>query len=154
MRDLRTELREHRGFAPTWQPEVGDMIVGLVREFSVAPGQYGDVNVVTIHDEETDEDWAVWLSSTVLLNEFQRLEPKVGERIGIRYDGKVLSKNSGNSYHRYLVKIDREDADLRERGGETSPAPEAAPKGVGTLPLKAPAKKTLLTVADDDEIPF
>lgn len=146
MRDLRTELRQHKGFAPSWQPEPGDIIVGTIVGFSIGSGQYGDVNIATIHDEEINQDLAVWLSSKVLLNEFQRLEPKIGERIGIRYDGKHPDKG----YHRYIVQIDRKDEVLRERGGETSP--NETPPSAGSLPLKTPPKKSL---ADDpDEIPF
>jgi len=153
-RNLRGELEDWQGYAPSWRPDEGDVLVGVVQEFTVGSTSWGDVNVCTLLDEETDEQIAVWLSSTVLLSEFTKLDVKPGDRVGIRYDGKHPEKR----YHRYVVRVDRDDPELRPRGGEiqAEAAPAAVPDTLPGLDKPKAAKKAVVTAVpdDDEEIPF
>jgi len=47
---------------------------------------------------------AVWLSHTVLLEQFKKQEPEPGERVGIKYHGPHPEKK----YEQYTLKVDRD----------------------------------------------
>jgi hypothetical protein len=84
MRDLFQELEDYTGeFPPAWKPEPGDVLVGKVVRYDRGFTVYGEVRTVTI-ERDNGERVAVWLSSTVLLNEFAKQKPKPGERVGER----------------------------------------------------------------------
>jgi hypothetical protein len=73
---------------------------------------------------------SLWLSTTVLLDQFKRLRPRIGERIGLKY----LGVHPDRGYHRYKLLVDREEPlDFTPLGGEAKVAAGAA---------------------DDDEVPF
>jgi len=104
MRDLRAELDDWDGAYPdAWRPQAGETLVGVVKNYTTASGQYGEVAVCTIAEEETGECVAVWLSSAVLLSLFKRHKPKVGERIGLKYGGTHPEKG----YKLYALVVDR-----------------------------------------------
>lgn len=74
---------------------------------------------------------SLWLNSTVLLGQFEREKPKVGERVGIRF----LGKHPDKGYKRFTLIVDRaepEEPDFSPLGGERDTADpfdfaEAAP---------------------------
>lgn len=123
--DLRSALSSFDGtFPDNWEPEAGDMIVGTIVRYGEGPRtKFGKSFVVTIHDTATDRDWSVWLSQTTLKNEFRRLNPQVGEQVGIKYFGKRTSAD-GVEYHAYKVITDRKQDALSMLGPE--PEPEIA----------------------------
>jgi len=101
MRDLRAELDDWDGAYPdAWRPRAGETLVGVVKNYTTAENQYGEVAVCTVSEEETGKAVAVWLSSAVLLSLFKRHKPKVGERIGLKYGGTRPEKG-------YKLVVDR-----------------------------------------------
>jgi len=128
MRDLFRELNDWSDWPPAWRPEPGDVLVGRVIRYDIGHTVYGPVRTVTI-ERDTGERVAVWLSSTVLLNEFAKQKPKPGERLGLKY----LGKHPELGYHRYRLLVDRDEPlEFTPLGGEA----------------KVPA------AGDDDEAPF
>lgn len=100
-RNLREELSNWDGQFHTWQPEPGDMIVGILQFVEQVETEYGVSKVATILDDEDHQRKSVWLSSTVLANEWQRQMPSIGDRIGIKYGGK-----HEKGYHMYALLVD------------------------------------------------
>jgi hypothetical protein len=112
-RDLAAELaQESRDFPESWKPRPGDIIVGVVAKYTQAESKFGTrwicvLNV--LNDLGVEYFVSIWLSHAVLLGEFAKLRPRVGERVGIkRLEDKV---GSGGSYARYVVKVDRPEAE-------------------------------------------
>jgi hypothetical protein len=104
MRDLERELEElDEGWPPSWQPEVGEHLLGRVRRYAKGPTAYGEVRTLVVDRDDGEGAVSVWLSSHVLLALFEREKPRVGERIGISYQGKHPTKG----YHRYALVVDR-----------------------------------------------
>lgn len=113
-RDLNQELKNWDGWPDAWKPQAGDVLVGTVETYDTGFTPYGAVRTVIVM-QENGERVSLWLSSTVLLDLFNRLKPKHGERIGLKYLGKDPKKH----YHRYHLIVDREAGlDLTPLGGE------------------------------------
>jgi hypothetical protein len=74
------------------------------------------VRTVVVTREENNQKVTLWLTSTVLLNLFQRHKPRPGERIGLKY----LGKDQDKGYHRYHLVVDRPvlPEELTPLGGE------------------------------------
>jgi hypothetical protein len=89
---------------PAWKPLPGEVLVGTVRGYDVWNGKYGECPMVFVEDRAEGQLVTVYLSATVLYNEFKKIRPKVGETVGIRY----LGKSGDEGYHRYKVIVDRE----------------------------------------------
>jgi len=120
-RDLRDELEHFDGTYPeAWQPDPGEILVGEILRVEKAPSRFGhgQVWVAVIEREEGLGVVSVWLTSAVLLREFRKHRPQVGERIGIKYLG--MREGKENSYKAFAVRLDRpeETPDYRELGGE------------------------------------
>lgn len=115
MRDLWRELKDWTDWPPAWKPEPGDVLVGTVERYDIGQTQYGPVRTCTIRTDQ-GERLAIWLSTTVLLDQFRRERPKPGERIGVKY----LGKHPEHGYHRYRLIVDRpqQEADFDPLGGE------------------------------------
>lgn len=120
--NLEAELREQSQYPPSWRPEPGQSVCGRIVRYSVAPGRYGQVNVVTLLTDAGDRI-AVWLGATALLAQFRELRPKVGERVGIAYLGRHPEK--GYHLHRVVVERDQEPT-FELRGGEDAEQPYVA----------------------------
>lgn len=103
MRDLREELEDFNGeYAPSWKLEEGGIVVGKIIGYNQAQTAYGEAWVCSIEDE-TQGPLSVWLTSTVLIDQFKKLKPKVGEQVGI----KCLGKHPEKKYWRFALKVDR-----------------------------------------------
>jgi hypothetical protein len=90
---------------PAWKPVPGEVLVGTVEAYDTFVGKYSESKVCILRDQAEDSLISVYLSPTVLYNEFKKMRPKIGERVGIRYLGKA---DGDEGYHRYKVVIDRD----------------------------------------------
>ena len=118
VRDLQTELESWDGYPPVWRPAPGEVLVGTIEAYDKAHSPYGEVRTVTIRDEQSGERVAVWLSSTVFLQQFEQGQPALGDRVGLKYSGKHLTKG----YHQYRLIVERE-LDFSPVGGEADVGP-------------------------------
>lgn len=107
--------------APGWRPEPGDKVIGTIVEISEAPGtDFGAYPLITIEQDDGTEI-AVHAFHSVLRNELESKQPSEGDRIGIRYAGKVAGKSGGRDYESYRVVLER----VTPRATDT-PAPAAS----------------------------
>jgi hypothetical protein len=155
--NFRDDARNDDGeFAESWSPKVGDELCGLVKGYRTNVGQYA-TTVATIADEDSGEDLALWISTGAMVDRFAELKPRVGERLYVRRLPDGHSKASGQSYKRWIIRVDRPetgDPDAMPDFGayEPSDAPrgtEAAEEGPRTVsraerPVNEP----------DDDLPF
>lgn len=151
-RNLRDELNKETGVYPTsCKLNAGEMLVGELVRYSRATTQYGESPIAVIRDDETKELVSFWLIHTVALDEFKRLRPRPGERIGIK---RLADAEKG--YKRYVVKVDRDEPEVPdfEEFGATSDQhghPDHKPSGDFALGQTPPPH------SDSDaekEIPF
>lgn len=106
----RDKERAEEGFPDRWEhDEEGDMLIGEIMTIDTGiPTEFGEVDVATILDEETGEEVSLWLTHTVLENEWRRSNPSVGDRVGVAYLGTVEKEKTRN-YENYTVRVDGED---------------------------------------------
>jgi len=126
---FRDSLEGYSGEHPDrWEPKEGQMLVGsLLRYEGPFTTAYGKAHVAVIMCENTGKEYSVWLLETVLLNEFQALTPDPGERIGIKYVGRITPEN-GSPYKKFIVRVDRQgEAAYNPFKGNQAPPPPAPP---------------------------
>lgn len=140
------------GLPQAWRPDQGgednpNPLIGTFVDMTSASTAYGPCWVATVRLEDGSER-AVWLMHTVLRNEMARAKPKPGEKIGIKYHGKI-STNGGQDYVGYRVKVDRpaEPFDWSRLGSEPD-VEDDLPAPPQPEPVSVPAN------AGDDGIPF
>jgi hypothetical protein len=115
MRNLHKELETWDGYPEAWRPKPGEILVGFIESYDEGHTSFGPVRTAIIAEEETGRKWTIWLTSTVLLNLFQRHKPRPGERIGLKYFGKDEVKG----YHKFHLVVDRPvGLELTPLGGE------------------------------------
>jgi len=105
-RDLAHELETWSDEpARAWKPEPGEVLVGELLAYRQGQGAYGPAWVAHVREEGSGELRAVWLFHAVALDEFRRLRPKPGERVGLRLleDG----GKAGARYRRFALVVDR-----------------------------------------------
>jgi hypothetical protein len=122
-------------FPEGWRPNPGDKLVGVVIGLETRAGEYGEYPIVTVRTD-AGQDFAFHAYHTVAERELAKLQPRVGDRIGIAYHGLHLSKG----YERYRIVIVR-------RAGEV--AAEDAPT-TGTAMQEAGNENE----EDEDRVPF
>jgi hypothetical protein len=142
-----TDRNSEFDFPAAWWPSPGDVLKGTVSEIDVITGEYGGYPCVTV---DGDDRVAVHAFHTVLRNELAKRNVQVGDQIEILYGGKSGPK--ATDYERYRVKnlirqpkefdwgagrdpddstdaavfepeVPADDADLRERAGESDDVP-------------------------------
>jgi hypothetical protein len=125
VRNLSQELVDWQGWPEAWRPKPGEVLIGVIESYDIGHTPYGPVRTVIATEEKTGEKVSLWLSSTVLLEQFKRHQPKPGERFGLKY----LGKDAEKGYHRYRLIIDRPAVveDFSPLGGEEDDADADAP---------------------------
>lgn len=124
----------------SWSPNVGDRLIGRYLGMEQVPTKYGIKPVMKVRDEASGEALTVWMN-VVLVSEFEREQPTIGDRIGIERleDGK---QTKGNPPKRYVMRVDRTaparvldmgQAQAADRVAARQQAAQAAPSnGVST----------------------
>ncbi len=102
---------------PTWQPQPGEVLAGVIDRYTISRTPRGLVRTVMVTDERTGERVRLRLASTSLLALFAQSQPHPGERIDVRYRWHA----PGHGYQRWTLLMDRpETLDFSPLGGETS----------------------------------
>jgi hypothetical protein len=102
-RDLRGELENDDGIYPeSIILEPGQIITGTIVRYTSGTTAFGECQIAVLESEENDSLGSLWLYHTVLKNEFARLHPQPGERVGIKYFGKT-----SKGYHLWKLIVDR-----------------------------------------------
>jgi hypothetical protein len=59
---------------------------------------------------DTDDLYSVWLSRSVLKNEFQKQSPRAGDMLGLKFHGEKSTRNGQSSYFLYTLRVVRTKA--------------------------------------------
>ena len=88
--------------------EAGQVLSGTVAGLDVGTTYEGDrVRIVVIDPDDGNPPCSVWLLHDAMRSQMNRIRPRIGERLAIRYNGKIMSRNE-RPYHSYTVVSDRE----------------------------------------------
>lgn len=146
-------------YPEAWKPEPGDIIKGVFEELDSGPSKYSPTGVTPIAVIRDDDGvrHSVWLSATVLRNEFKKARPQPGDPVAVKYIGPVKDGKGKVQYQHYRVKnltpkkqaVDWGHIDeLEEAAAEPEPEEPDEPQ-VGTVrPFRAEQPQLL------DEAPF
>lgn len=107
---IRARLRDGgNDYAPAWQPEAGDELIGTVEAVahltSTRYPEQGPYPCVTIVSED-GERLAFHGYRRVARQKLEAEDPRPGDSIGIAYLGKRAS-SAGVAYHDYAVAVER-----------------------------------------------
>lgn len=132
-----------------WMHETpGDTIVGTIIDVAQYDAGYGPYPILTV-EREDGSVWSIHGFHAVLKEEIANRQPRPGDRVGIKYLGKVKTKNGKGEYEGYKVRWEINHHD---------DAPDW-----GTMAADAREEKKYITkdvpedqthVTTDDEIPF
>jgi hypothetical protein len=128
MDSFERELLDADGSIPeSWKPEVGDLIVGRLIRCEAVKTAYGTPVVAVLEKEANGGATslkAVWITSKMLITEFAKCEPKIGERVGVK-----RLPDSDKGYKRFVVRVDRPTATLEPKPNrlDTANSATAAP---------------------------
>jgi hypothetical protein len=117
---MRNQYKAHLhgddGF-PTWRPQPGEVLVGVIDRYTISETPQGLVRAVMVTEERTGERVCLRLASTSLLALFAQSQPHPGERIDVRYRWHAPDQ----AYQRWRLCVDRpETLDCSPLGGEAS----------------------------------
>lgn len=89
--------------------------------------------------------WSVWLLHKVLIDEFLVQQPKIGEMLAIRYDGRVV--DAALPYEKFRLVVDREGGTVEWTAAtgvptDTEVAAPAEAAFVGAPPVVEPPAET------------
>lgn len=131
--------------APAWKPEPSDKIVGTIVALDERTNDYGTYPIVTLALDDGSEV-ALHAFHSVFSSELARWRPKVGERLGVKYLGKVGGED--RSYHGYRVKVERVG------GGGVNWSQYGDPDDELAEPTKPQERPTAVRDPIEDEVPF
>ncbi len=117
---------------PIWQPQPGEVLAGVIHQYTISQAPQGLVRTVIVTEELTGERVRLQLASTSLLALFAQQQPHPGEWIDVRYRWHAPD----HGYQRWRLRMDRPaPLELSPLGGEASDeAPwHREPRGVSAV---------------------
>jgi hypothetical protein len=139
-------------FAPAWRPDVDDQLVGEVVALSEHDGGFGAYPIVTLR-RDGGEEVAVHCIHYVLSSELAKLRPKAGDRLAIKFLGKLAKKSGTGSYNGYRVVSDAVSGGVNwAKYGDADDGDEET--GGSDLPSDGAAVQPAVAVDDDGPLPF
>jgi len=95
-------------FAPGWRPAIHEVLQGIVTGLSSRNG-YNDVEYPIVIVQTADgNEVAIHGFHAVLRSQLAENNPAVGDRIALRYEGRIRAKAEGHDpYHGYSFAIER-----------------------------------------------
>lgn len=89
-----------------WKPAPGETLSGTVVDlYDSSPGEYGEYPIMEVATND-GEIIAVHAFHTTLKSALERRKPKVGDRIGLRYEGRTTSGGFGDKgYESYRMIV-------------------------------------------------
>lgn len=113
---FRDRVKDGKKTSNSWRPNPKEYITGELIGIRTTHYKGKPVRVADLLNDETKEEISVWLT-TVLEREFTDQKIHEGERIGIKYLGKV------KDYHDFVVMVDRPPEEAKEDVGEDGSEP-------------------------------
>jgi hypothetical protein len=103
------EQQAAQDFPKSWVPSESDpSIVGEFLRLEQGTTAFGPARIVVLKTKDGNER-SLWLFHSVLKNEFNRVRPKVGELVAVRYLGKKQGA-AGQKYESYRVIAQRDES--------------------------------------------
>jgi hypothetical protein len=129
-----------------WQDSPEVVVGAYVRDDEGPDRGYGPPPIKVLRERDGKE-WAVWLTKSVLLREWEDTDPQRGDVVAVRYGGKRTTRD-GTEYHHFRVAAESP----RERGTEEQEVtePELPPPEQEQLVVEGARSSP----ADGDDIPF
>lgn len=90
-------------YAEAWQPEPNEKLEGTVTSISMASSEHGNYVVVEVQQDDGGK-LAFHAFHTAARSQLDRLRPKVGDEIGILYEGLKTPKSGGDQYENYVIR--------------------------------------------------
>jgi hypothetical protein len=96
----------------TWRPNGPDehpaMIVGVMESREPGPDfGYGPHDVVVLRTP-TGTRWSVFLMHQVLREEFDRKQPRPGDLVAVKYEGRIQGGQGASGFEKYRLEVDRD----------------------------------------------
>jgi hypothetical protein len=120
----------------SWRPDVPTeahppVLVGTLLRVEQGHTSWGPKRIAVIRDL-AGEVWSVWLLHKVLVDEFARQAPRIGELLAVKYLGKVIPER-GSPYEKYRLAIDRDGNEVQWQPAaeQQQPDPPAPPPASG-----------------------
>lgn len=120
----------------SWRPEPGDEVLGLLKALTRRTTEHSEnYPVLTI----APLDGSTWIDvhafHTVLWDEVEKQDPRVGDLVGVRYIGRVAGGKGGDGYERYRFGAQR----LASSSGSPDPAAlqDDDGRGSGSVPERS-----------------
>lgn len=124
---LSKDAQSWRPIDSTEYPDHPNPLVGEVVETETGDGDYGEYPILTLLDDDGNE-WRWSVFGGVAQGRIAKLNPQVGDTLGVKYLGEKPAKNFPNrTYHDWRIVI--------ERG--SNPAPVAAPATASDSPVES-----------------
>jgi hypothetical protein len=102
---------------PIWQPQPGEVLAGVIHQYTISQTPQGLVRTVIVTEELTGERVRLQLASTSLLALFAQQQPHPGDWIDVRYRWHTPD----HGYQRWQLRMDRPaPLELSPLGGEAS----------------------------------
>jgi hypothetical protein len=79
-------------------------LAGDLLYYEDASTRFGRAQIVVLREEESGHPVAVWLTHGVLRREFEKHDPRPGDKLTITYDGRRTSK-AKRTYFAYTVEV-------------------------------------------------
>jgi len=111
-------------FPEGWRPQPADKLIGVVIGSETRTTDYGEYPIHTVRTDD-GRDVAVHAYHTVLRRELEKLQPRVGDRIGIAYHGPHPTRG----YERYRVVLVRDTGGGDAEGAASSTPADPGPSG-------------------------
>jgi hypothetical protein len=108
--DLTDRFEKH--YAPGWRPAIHEIAQGVVAELGERLGYDDKPYPIVVIRKGSGEEVALHAFHYVLRSKLAEEKPAIGDRIAVRYDGKVKSKTGGKAYHSYSVVRERANAEV------------------------------------------
>lgn len=141
-----------------WKPEPGDVLHGTLQEAETVRTKYGPTIKAVILEEETTEPVLLWVGSAVLKAEWQKAQPKPGERLAVKYIGR--QGQAERQYHVHAVEVFRETIEgelpweIAEKSDDKRIATEVLRKRRGSRHKQPKEQRERVAPAYDAADPF
>jgi hypothetical protein len=134
---------------PYWSPEPGEILTGRLLYYSEGVTSIGERRIAVVERHPDGEVVSVWLMKSVLISEFDRLNPQPGDGVVVKYFGERQPKNpNGRPYHLYRLWVSR----AQPVADPSTPSPVAASASVSTPRSPSPASSQ--PEPNDDDLPY
>ena len=109
MHDLTSQFEKQ--YAPGWRPAIHESVQGTIIELAERAGYDDKPYPIVVLRKDSGDEVALHAFHTVLRSKLAEVEAAVGDRLAVRYEGRIKSKTAGHKpYHGYSVALERNTA--------------------------------------------